>query len=471
MAHSHQSQVLSKAAAAQHFCSVVAAFLLTSFGNAVALETVRADEKTLDCKVVAKGTFPKIILAEDDPAIPECIPVVLGGISDLIVEKPLIENQPIVLRLLTDRGPTRKVDTAAGKQRVFLNPSFVPTVLVFSVSGYTLNDQIVEPKKLHAELKRKLSLKTVTGKSITGRTNGLEGDERIASPSGQEMLAPDPNGIDPEGCVLFGDGSFCLAEEYRPSLLFCDSEGIATKRLMPQGVALATDDMKIVKKLPRHYENRKANRGFESLAVSPNESTIWALMQSPFEDEQAQRAGNVRLLGIDSKKGTPVSEFIYCLGNSTTDRLSPKRVVPNDGKLCAMASISDTKLLILEQSDDGDAKLYSCELDGATNVLGDGRPLDGAQNLIDLDVTPVRKTLVADLANLLPSFASDITAGQWQPEPDEKVAGLKLEGLAVLDNKHIIISNDNDFNVDSRFDENEPERQSCVWVISLPQSL
>ena len=104
-------------------------------------------------------------------------------------------------------------------------------------------------------------------------------------------------------------------------------------------------------------------------------------------------------------------------------------------------------------------------------MLGDSRPLDGAQSLIDLNVTPVEKTLVADLANLLPSFASDITAGQWQPEPDEKVAGLKLEGLAVLDNKHIIVSNDNDFNVDSRFDENEPERQSCVWVISLPQSL
>ena len=48
-------------------------------------------------------------------------------------------------------------------------------------------------------------------------------------------------------------------------------------------------------------------------------------------------------------------------------------VVPDDGKLCAMAAIGPKKLLVLEQSDDGDAKLYRCELGEATNVLGDDR--------------------------------------------------------------------------------------------------
>ena len=86
-------------------------------------------------------------------------------------------------------------------------------------------------------------------------------------------------------------------------------------------------------------------------------------------------------------------------------------------------------------------------------------------------MVPVKKTLVADLASLLPSFASDITAGQWQPEVDEQVAGLKLEGLAVLDSNHVVVVNDNDFNVDRLFDENEVSRRSCMWVLSLPQSL
>jgi hypothetical protein len=97
--------------------------------------------------------------------------------------------------------------------------------------------------------------------------------------------------------------------------------------------------------------------------------------------------------------------------------------------------------------------------------------LDGVRNLSQFGVVPVKKTLVADLASLLPSFASDITAGQWQPEVDEQVAGLKLEGLAVLDSNHVIVVNDNDFNVDGLFDEKELRRRSCMWVLSLPQSL
>ena len=124
-----------------------------------------------------------------------------------------------------------------------------------------------------------------------------------------------------------------------------------------------------------------------------------------------------------------------------------------------------------KRQDDGDAKLYRCELGEATNVLGDDRNLDGVRDLAQAGVKPIKKTLGVDLASLLPSFASDITAGQWQPEVGEKVAGLKLEGLAVLDNKHVILVNDNDFNVDSLFDDNEVRRRSCMWVLSLPQSL
>jgi hypothetical protein len=115
--------------------------------------------------------------------------------------------------------------------------------------------------------------------------------------------------------------------------------------------------------------------------------------------------------------------------------------------------------------------MYRCELDEATNVLGDDKNLDGVRDLVQAGVKPIEKTLVADLASLLPLFASDITAGQWQPEVAEQVAGLKLEGLAVLDSNHVVVVNDNDFNVDRLFDENEVSRRSCMWVLSLPQSL
>ena len=471
MAHSHQSQVLSKAAAALHFCGVVVVFFISSTGNGEAEEPLLESGKSLQCQVVASGVFPEIILAQEDPSVSHDVPVVLGGISDVTVEKAIDDSGQFVIRLLTDRGPSRKIETAGGKQRVFLNPSFVPTVLVFGISGCSLDESRGESKKLKINLQSHFSLQTPRGKVITGRSNGLEGDDSIANPSGEELLAPDVNGIDPEGCALLADGTFWLCEEYRPSVLCCEADGTVIKRFIPKGVKLPSSDIQIVENLPAHYAKRRANRGFESLALSPDESTIWALMQSPFDNEAAERSGNVRLLGCNTENGQPTSEYVYRLGDPAAADFLTGGVVPNDGKLCAMAAIGPKKLLILEQSDDGDAKMYRCDLDKATNVLGDDKDLDGVRNLSRVGVTPVKKTLVADLANLLPLFASDITAGQWQPEPEGKVAGLKLEGLAVLDSNHIIVANDNDFNVDSAFEENEPERQSCIWVVSLPQPL
>ena len=471
MAHSHQSQVLSKAAAALHFCGVVVVFFISSTGNGEAEEPLLESGQSLQCQVVASGVFPDIILAQEDPSVSHDVPVVLGGISDITVEKAIDDSAKFVIRLLTDRGPSRKIETADGKQRVFLNPSFVPTVLVFGISGCSLDENRGESKKLKINLQSQFSLQTPSGKVITGRSNGLEGDDSIANPSGEELLAPDVNGIDPEGCALLADGTFWLCEEYRPSILCCEADGTVIKRFIPKGVKLPSSDIQIVENLPAHYAKRRANRGFESLALSPDESTIWALMQSPFDNEAAERSGNVRLLGCNTENGQPTSEYVYRLGDPTAADFLTGGVVPDDGKLCAMAAIGPKKLLILEQSDDGDAKMYRCELDKATNVLGDDKDLDGVRNLSRVGVTPVKKTLVADLANLLPFFASDITAGQWKPEPHAKVAGLKLEGLAVLDSNHIIVANDNDFNVDSAFEENEPERQSCVWVVSLPRPL
>ncbi len=471
MAYSHQSQLLSKAAAALHFCGVVVVFFISSTGNGEAEEPLLESGKSLQCKVVASGVFPEIILAQEDPSVSQDVPVVLGGISDVTVEKAIDDNGEFVIRLLTDRGPSRKIETPRGKQRVFLNPSFVPTVLVFGISGCSLDESRGESKKLKINLQSQFSLQTPPGKVITGRSNGLEGDDSIANPSGEELLAPDVNGIDPEGCALLADGTFWLCEEYRPSILCCENDGTVTKRFIPKGVKLPSSDIQVIENLPAHYAKRRANRGFESLALSPDESTIWALMQSPFDNEAAERSGNVRLLGCNSENGQPISEYIYRLGDPAAAEFLTGGVVPDDGKLCAMVSIGAGKLLVLEQSDDGDAKMYRCELDEATNVLKDDRDLDGVRNLLQFGVAPVKKTLIADLASLLPSFAADITGSKWQPEVGERVAGLKLEGLAVLDSNHVVVVNDNDFNADSLFDKNEISRRSCMWVLSLPQSL
>ena len=91
---------------------------------------------------------------------------------------------------------------------------------------------------------------------------------------------------------------------------------------------------------------------------------------------------------------------IYRLGDPTAPDFVTGGEIPDDGKLCAMVSIGPKNLLVLEQSDDGDAKLYRCELGEATNILGHEKDLDGVRNLSQVGVAPVKKALVADLAEL-----------------------------------------------------------------------
>ena len=393
MARSHQLQVLSKAAAALRSCGVVAVFFVCWLSKGEAGEPTLKSQKLSQSQIVARAVFPEIILAKEDLSVAHDVPVVLGGISDVTVEKAIDDNDQFVIRLLTDRGPSRKIETARGKQRVFLNPSFVPTVLIFEISGCLLDKSRGEVRQLRAELQCQFSLQSPSGKVITGRSNGLEGDDSIASPSGEGLVVPDVNGIDPEGCILNADGTFWLSEEYRPSLLCCESDGTVMKRFIPAGVKLSESDIKVIDNLPAHYANRRPNRGFESLAVSSDESTIWALMQSPFNDQAAERSGNVRLLGFDVEKEKPMYEYIYRLGDPTAVDFITGGVVPDDGKLCAMVSIGPKNLLVLEQSDDGDAKIYRCKLGGATNVLGDIRKIDQVRDLVQAGVRPIKKTL------------------------------------------------------------------------------
>ena len=165
MAHSHQSHLLSKAAATLHSCSVVVVFFIYWLGTGEAAETVLHNVKSLQCEIVASAVFPEIILAKEDPSVVQDVPVALGGISDVTVEKAIDDNDQFVIRLLTDRGPSRKIETARGKQRVFLNPSFVPTVLIFEISGCLLDKSRGEVRQLRAELQCQFSLQSPSRKS------------------------------------------------------------------------------------------------------------------------------------------------------------------------------------------------------------------------------------------------------------------------------------------------------------------
>jgi hypothetical protein len=262
----------------------------------------------------------------------------------------------------------------------------------------------------------------------------------------------------------------------RPSLLAADGDGTLRRRFVPAGVSLPGAGVEIVDALPAVYGQRRDNRGFEALAISPDETRLFALLQSPLDGAdpaESRRLGNVRLLAFDPASGTPVSEYLYRLGDPEEKGYRKGKAVPDDGKLCAMAALGATTLLVLEQAGDGVARLYRVELGGATDTLpqsvaGAAPPLEMLENLKTTGVRPVAKTLVADLEPLLPAMRR-AAAGESATAAAAK-GPLKIEGLAVLDDRHVALVNDDDFGV--REDAaNDPRSRTCLWVVRLPGPL
>jgi hypothetical protein len=219
--------------------------------------------------------------------------------------------------------------------------------------------------------------------------------------------------------------------------------------------------------LPAAYGARRDNRGFEALAVSPDESTVWALLQSPLEHpapKAGRHTGNVRLLAFDISRGRPAAEYLYRLGDPSSPGFLTDGAPPDDGKLCAMAAIDARTLLVLEQADGGLARLYRCSLATATDILH--RPetpaCEEVRDLPAAGIEPLRKELVADLANLRPAMLRDV----YGEDHDKKELELKLEGLAILDSGRVALVNDNDFGVHAPKGASSPPR-TCLWVVAV----
>jgi len=433
----------------------------------------REDGSHQACRVVGMAVFPDRVLVSDDPAVQGDRPVVLGGLSDLAVIRNTNRTDELLVSVVTDRGPTSKLATPHGKRRVVWNPAFLPTILTFSVTGLTEN-QKQRPLPLVTTFLSEKTFYGLNGRRFSGHPLGLEGDEPAFPPDGQQPLQADPNGIDPEGLALLQDGSAWVAEEHLPSLMRITANGMVTARYVPNGLSIKAGDTKTLATLPAHYRQRQPNRGFEAVAVSPDESVVWTMLQSPLmqqKDSKVRESGLIRMLQLNARTGQPLAEYIYRLGDPTNAKYRAGGNISADGKICAMSCVDAESLIVLEQSDDGDAAIYRCKFGESTNTLGDNRQFEGISNLSAAGVVAVEKTLVTDLRPLLGQFAQDITAGAWKPEPGEAIAGLKLEGMVIIDQRHIAVINDNDFNVDATNDPDEPFRRSCLWIIALPTTL
>ena len=198
--------------------------------------------------------------------------------------------------------------------------------------------------------------------------------------------------------------------------------------------------------LDKNVSGRQANRGMEGLAISPDGTLLYGIMQSALIQDGAlnravdppSRIGiNNRIVEINLVTGA-FREFLYQLESRSNG-------------VNEILAINDHEFLVIER--DGNAgnsaafkKIFKIDIADATNLATDirelpalpttGLPTTGLPPGVE-KVVPVTKHLFLDLLD--PAF------GLAGPSFPEKIEGLAF-GPDLSDGRHLlIVTNDNDF--------------------------
>jgi hypothetical protein len=355
--------------------------------------------------------------------------------------------------MVTDRGPNGQVRVDGKRRRTFWIPEFNPAIVRVKTEGDSI------------KILQTVPIVGASGKSVTGMPNLKGIDETPYDYTAQKEFAFNVNGLDTEGLVRTKNGEFWLTDEYSPSLLRVAANGKVVKRFVPAGLQLPGADYAVEASLPAVLAKRKINRGFEGLALSSDEKTLYLILQSPLgipDQKSGEESRNTRVFVFDRETERVTKEYVYRFDEATEFDPRPK-MNRDEMKLSAVAYLNPTTLLILERTD-WVAKLYSVDLSRATNILNSKwddpktvPSLESSDDLAKLDIRPLPKSLVLDL-------------GRFKDMPE------KMEGIAVIDAKTIAITNDNDFDSDeSKYDDEGNNvgkgKRSQIFVISLDKPL
>ncbi|KQY28204.1 hypothetical protein ASD38_16035 [Caulobacter sp. Root487D2Y] len=324
-----------------------------------------------------------------------------------------------VVWAIGDRGPNIKIGPAvedhgltglsslAGLEgaKIMPRPAIGPTLAQLRVEGDTVACLQV------------LTLRDANGATFDGLP-GPGGDMAAMEPAfdlSGAALGGSLAGGDTEGVAALADGTFRVADEYGPSILVVGPDGVVQARWVPEGegAALAGAAYRVEDVLPALSARRRLNRGFEALALSPDETRLHVILQSPLasQDEIAPEGRDcARLWTLDARTGAPLAEHFYPFDAPETFRRDAEAgpVGTDDLKISETVSLGDDQLLVLERIS-ATSKLYR----------------------VTLDAPVLTKTLV-------------LSTDDW-PQIDAD-----LEGMALLTDRDLLLSTDNDFGVEGR---------------------
>ena len=233
-----------------------------------------------------------------------------GGFGSAMFKDPKSDNR---FYALTDRGPNATFTGEYGKGKKFPTPNYTPRIGLFEI-GLTGEISLVS-----TTLMKRPDGTLITGLPNTSDLGGTgetpynaDGSPVLVDPTmpydaETNPLKLDDYGLDPEGLVVLSDGSFWVSDEYGPHMVHFNSDGIEIGRIN----AFADDDRN-THTLPAEFGYRRANRGMEGLAITPDEKTLVGIMQSTMylPSSAVKNLDISRIVTVDVETGD-VHQYLY----------------------------------------------------------------------------------------------------------------------------------------------------------------
>jgi hypothetical protein len=232
--------------------------------------------------------------------------------------------------------------------------------------------------------------------------------------------------LDPEGVRLSRSGTLFLSDEYGPFVYEFDMHGRRLRALtVPFAFTVPHPGPAKEEKIAGNARGRVTNKGFEGLAISPDGTRLYALLQGPLIQDHGREGLNCRMLELEIASGK-----------------TRELCVPLDAHgfgFNELLAIDEHEFLAIERDAERGAKARSkkivkLDIAGATDVSTiESLPAEGLPN----GVQAVKKRLFLDMLDPRLHLAAE--------NFPEKIEGLAF-GPDLADGRHVlIVTSDNDF--------------------------
>lgn len=342
------------------------------------------------------------------------------GSSLCFIEK---KDNDLYFYSISDRGPNSPISYKDLTKVIFFAPEYSPVIAKIKVTGK------------EATIVDFFNVINLNDKKITGMpTNGIEGPNFYEIPVNDKIedIGEYDVGMDSESIAVDREGNIWVGEEYDPAIIKIDAKTKKVTKIYKPGEGL-----------PEFVKYRQINRGFESLTVAPN-GKVYALIEGVlnFDSKAISKSSIIRMLEIDPKTDK-VRTFAYPYDYGAYK--APKNV-----KIGDLAAIDNNEFLLIEQGKTSNGSMrnviYKINISEATDITNYIAP-DGLhlEHLSPGDFNGVKM--------IKKSMLLDANKYGWDEE--------KLEGLAIVDNKTIALTNDNDFGIEEVKLNKECQDLSC----------